>query len=133
MNFKRYIAATVALFFFIFLYEMVVHGFLLMGIYEETSTIWRPFKEMQGNMLMTMGFQLALSAWVAFAFTQIYPEGGINKGLCFGLFFGVFAGILTSMWYLWLPVPAILGLGWFGLGVGEGLGGGFLLRLIYRK
>jgi hypothetical protein len=133
MNVKRYLAATGALFIFIFFYEYLVHGVLLMGLYEKTPTVWRTFDEMKNNMPLAMIFQLALSAWIAFAFTQIFPEGGWKRGVLFGLFFGVFAGILMATWYLWLPVPAQLGAGWFAGGIGEWIGGGIILGLIYRK
>lgn len=130
MNFKRYLISTIALLVFIFLYELLMHGFILMGMYEATATTWRNFAEMENNMPLSLGFQTFLSAWVAYIFTQFYKKGGIKNGLRFGLFLGVFAGILTASWYLWLPVPGQLGLLWFITGVGEGLGGGFVLGLI---
>lgn len=133
MNIKRYIGATLALFVFIFLYEGLVHGYLLMGLYEETAKVWRDFNEMMTDMPLAMCFQFALSVWSAFAFTQIYSEGGVANGLRFGLFFGVYAGILTASWYLWLPVPTTLGWSWFFSGIGEGLGGGVILGSIYHK
>ena len=133
MNFRRYLLSAFALFAFIFLYELVVHGFVLMGMYEATADVWRDFAEMQANMPVAMCFQFALSAWTAFAFTQMYKEGGIKNGLVFGLFFGVFAGILTASWYLWLDVPAELGLSWLISGIGEGLGGGLVLGAIYHQ
>lgn len=133
MNFRRYLLSTFALFVFIFLYEMLIHGFVLMGIYEATATVWRDFAEMQARMPLAMCFQLALSAWAAFVFSQLYQEGGIKNGLLFGLFFGVFAGILSASWYLWLNVPATLGLSWFMSGIGEGIGGGLVLGSIYRR
>ena len=133
MNIPRFIAAAIALFVFIFLYEWLVHGYLLMGLYEQTASVWRNFAEMTANMPVAMCFQFALSVWTAFAFTQIYKEGGIIKGLLFGLFFGVFAGILTASWYLWLPVPAKLAWSWLASGIGEGLGGGLVLGSVYRR
>ena len=133
MNFQRYLLSTFALFAFIFFYELLVHGFVLLGMYEATTNIWRDFAEMEANMPLAMSFQFALSAWTAFAFSQLFSEGGIKNGLVFGLFFGTFAGILTASWYLWLNVPAILGLSWLISGIGEGLGGGLVLGAIYRK
>lgn len=132
MNFRKYLWSSFALFAFIFLYEMLVHGFILMGMYEATVNVWRDFAEMEASMPLAMCFQLALSAWTAFVFSQVYPEGGIKNGLIFGLFFGVFAGILTASWYLWLNVPVTLGISWLINGIGEGLGGGLVLGSIYR-
>lgn len=133
MNVKRYLAAVIGLFIFIFLYEFLVHGVLLMNMYQATSTVWRNLAEMQANMPLAMGFQLAFSAWTAFVFTQLYKDGGLKNGLLFGLYFGVFAGILTASWYLHLPVPAVLGWSWFASGIVEGLGAGAVLGLIYHE
>lgn len=132
MNFIRYFAATAALFVFIFLYESLVHGYLLMEIYQETPQVWRNFDEMTANIPLSMCFQLALSIWSVFAFTQIYRKGGVRNGLLFGLFFGVFSGILTASWFLWLPVSATLGWSWFLSGIAEGLGGGLVMGSIYK-
>jgi hypothetical protein len=133
MNIRRYLVSTLALFIFIFLYELLMHGFVLLSLYETTPNVWRDFAEMEAKMPLAMCFQLALSAWSAFVFAQLYKEGGIKNGLIFGLFFGVFAGILTASWYLWLPVSAELGLSWLISGIVEGLGGGLILGSIYRK
>lgn len=133
MNFRRYLLSTLALFAFIFMYEMLIHGFILLRMYEATANVWRNFAEMESNLPLAMCFQIMLSVWTAFVFSQVYPEGGIKNGLIFGLFFGGFAGILTSSWYLWLKVPAKLGISWLISGIVEGLGGGFILGLIYHK
>lgn len=132
MNVKRYIAASVALFVFIFLYELFVHGYLLMGFYQQTVHVWRSFEQMATEMPLAMGYQLALSTWTAFVFAQLFPSGGVENGIRFGLYFGVFAGILTASWYLWLPVPLALSWSWLASGVVEGLGGGLILGAIYR-
>lgn len=133
MKFLRYASSCLALFAFIFLYESLIHNYVLMSMYQATSEVWRDFAKMETMMPLALSYQLALSAWSAFIFSKIYPEGGIQKGLMFGLFFGVFAGILTSSWYLWLNVPAGLGLSWFFCGIGEGIGGGLVLGMIYRN
>lgn len=133
MNLQRYIGASLALFAFIFFYEWFVHGFLLMGFYEQTMTVWRDFAEMQANIPLSMLFQLIFAFWTAFIFSQLFREGGIKNGLLFGLYLGVFSGILTATWYLWLPVPAALGWSWLLNGIVEGLGGGLILGSIYHK
>jgi hypothetical protein len=133
MNIKRYVLATLAMFIFVFLYEWLVHGVILMSVYEETPKVWRDFSEMSSKMPLAMGLQFLFSAWCAFVFTQFYPNGGLNEGIRFGIYFGVFAGILTASWYLWLPIAAKLGWSWFISGVVEGIGSGCILGLIYRE
>lgn len=133
MNVKRYLLAALCLFVFIFLYEWFVHGYLLTGMYQETSRVWRSYAQMTANFPLAICFKVAFAAWIAFIFTQLYKKGGVSNGLYFGLYFGVFAGILTSSWYLHLPVPAALGWGWFFASVIEGLGSGLVVGWIYRK
>lgn len=133
MNIKRFVAAALSMFVFVFLYEWLVHGFLLSGFYEKTPHVWREYSVMEANMPYAMLFQLALSVWTAFVFSQIFPQGGVGKGLFFGLYFGVFAAILTATWVLWIAVPTQLGGCWFLSGLGLGLGSGCILGAIYHK
>lgn len=133
MNIKRFGLAALAVFVFVFLYEMFVNGFLLADFYGSTPQIWRKGVDIEANMRLHLLLQLVLSVWITFVFTQIYPEGGLSKGLLFGLFFGIFAAILTSSWYIWLPVVEKLGVSWFVSSLVEGLGCGFLLGAIYRR
>lgn len=133
MNFKRYAGATLALFAFMFFYEWFVNGYLLSSTYQQTPQVWRDMSEMSTNMPPYLGSLFVTAVWLTFVFTQIYPEGGISKGLLFGIFFGVFAGILTASWYFWLPVSTKLWWSWLASGVFEGLGGGVILGSLYRK
>lgn len=133
MNIQRYILATLALFLFSFLYEMAVHGFFLMKLYVQTPVLWRTVEEVTGYWPLGPGIQLVISAWLAFAFSQLYPKGGVKNGLLFGLFFGVFAGLIMGSFFLWMPISRELGLSWLLNGIGEGLGGGLILGSIYRK
>lgn len=133
MNFIRYLTATLCLFVFIFSYEMLIHDYILLNLYQTTQEVWRDFAEMEANLLLIICYQLVLSAWSVFIFCKLFREGGIRNGLRFGLCFGVLGGILTASWYLWLPVPVKLGLGWLLCGIGEGLGGGLVLGFIYNK
>jgi hypothetical protein len=133
MNFRKYLLATFAMFVFVFLYEMGVHGFLLSGQYEKTASVWRSMAEMEADMPYGMLFQLLFSAWTAYVFTQLFKNGGIENGLRYGLYFGVFAGLLTASWYLVLPIPAQLGASWFVSSLIEGLGSGLILGAIYKR
>lgn len=133
MNWKRFLLATLAIFVFMFFYEFLIHGVLLMRTYEETPTVWRTMSEMQANMPLTILSQLALSAWITYMFSQIYPDGGIINGVRFGLYLGVFAGILSGSWYLVLPVAAKLGWSWLAIWIAEGLGAGAILGSIYKR
>lgn len=133
MNTKRYIYATIALFIFIFFYEWLAHGFLLTNLYHHTPHVWRKMPEMTSMMPLYLLINLAISAWLTFVFTRFFRDGGVENGLRFGLYFGVFSGLITAMWYLWLPVVGTLGFSWLINGIVEGLGGGVVLGLVYRR
>lgn len=133
MNIGRFVGAALAVFAFIFFYEGILHGHFLMPFYDQTRVLWRDFSEMQSNMHIMVSFQLALAVWSTFVFTQVYPEGGIGRGILFGFFLAVFAAILNASWWQWLPVPNELGLGWFLGSLLEWLSAGFLMGLIYRR
>ena len=133
MNLGRFVGAALAVFAFIFFYEWLLHGHFLMPFYEQTRILWRDFSEMQANMPIMLAVQFALAVWCTFFFTQVYPEGGVGRGILFGLFISVFAAILNASWWQWLPVPNELGIGWFLGSLLEWLGAGFLMGLIYQK
>lgn len=133
MNFKRFLAATVALFVFFGLYEWLVHGYLLMPTYRETPRVWRTMEEMNANIPLSMLLQVCFTAWFTFVFTQLFPYGGLKNGIKYGLYFGVLMGLLSAAWYLYLPVSEKLGWAWFINGIVEGLLAGVILGLIYKK
>lgn len=133
MNVKRYLLAALALFVFMFFYEWLLHGLILKGMYHMTPKVWRHVEEMSGNMSKMIGFQIILSAWLTFIFTQVYKAGGASNGLRFGAYFGVFAGLLSASWYLWLPISAALAWSWFFGNIVQGLAGGWIIGSIYRK
>lgn len=133
MNVSKYLSSIIAVFIFVFIYELIIHGFLLNSTYRQTPQVWRTPEEMQANMPILMLFQLALSLVASFIFSQLFREGGTKNGLVFGLYFGIVMAILNSSWYLFLPVSTALGWGWFIASLIEGLGIGFILGSIYRN
>lgn len=132
MNMKRYLIATAVVFLFIFFFEWLVHGFIMMGLYTQTESVWREFGMMHTYMPVLILFKLALAAWFTYVYFQWYGNSGVKHGILFGIYFGVFAGLLMSSWYIWLPIPPQLGLGWFITGLVEWVGAGALLGYVYR-
>lgn len=133
MNVKRFIGAALVAFVFMFFYDWIVHGVLLRGLYHQTPQVWRGFADMASKIPLGIFFQLILSVWLAFVFTQLFKAGGVGRGLIFGLFFGVFAGILAASWYLWVPVAAALAWIWFASALVQSLIIGAIIGAIYRK
>ena len=131
MNIKRYVAATAILFVFIFAYESFVHGFLLIGIYNETPSIWRNYNQMIAYVPFNTVIMTLLSIWITFIFTRLFREGGWKNGLLFGLYFGVLSGIQAVGAYYYLPISVTLAAAWFIVYLVQSIIGGFLIGLIY--
>ncbi len=133
MNISKYLSSIIAVFIFVFIYELIIHGFLLNSLYRQTPQVWRTPEEMQANMPILMLFQLAIALVASFIFSQLFKEGGTKNGIIFGLYFGIIAALFNSSWYLFLPVSKTLGWGWFIASLVEGLGIGLILGSIYRN
>jgi hypothetical protein len=135
MNAKRWALASLAVFLVLAVLEGVIHGVLLSGLYQQTSSVWRPQSEIQRNMLlMYLGYLI-----FAPVFVLIYSKGyEPNKdGLMQGVRFGLIAGLLLSAsqtlgWYAVLPIPAILAVWWFVAGMVEAVAAGVAVGLLYR-
>ncbi len=136
MNVKKFILSAVAAFVVIFILDILVHGRLLMSFYEQTAAVWRPKPEANQLMWLMTVTQLLF----AFALTWFYTRGyepeksGLGQGIRFGFFVGV---VLVAsqgfIWYVVLPVPFILNLGWLASSFANALAAGAVIGLIYRK
>lgn len=133
MNIKRFSAATVVLFGFIFAYESLVHGKLLVSIYSQTPAIWRSYDQMIAYVPFNLVIMALISLWVTFIFTRFYKEGGWKNGLTFGFYIGILSGIQAAGAYYYLPISATLAVLWFVVNWIENIIGGLLIGLIYRR
>ncbi len=135
MNVKQWFLAGVAAFAAVFVLDFIVHGNLLIGLYNETASVWRPQEAARKLMpLMTLG-QFLFALALAWFYTKGYEPGksGVGQGLRFGLYAGIFLVAEKSfVWYVVLPVPFILNLAWLGSAFVDCLAAGLLVGLIYR-
>jgi hypothetical protein len=136
MNTKRWFLAGLAAFVTVFVLDMIVHGKLLMGLYEQTAAVWRPQAEY--NQLMWLMF--VTEAMFAFALAWFYTLGyepgkaALRQGIRFGFYVGVVLVAAQGFtWYVVLPVPFILNLGWLASVMVSCLASGTVIGLIYRK
>ncbi len=133
MNIKRYLTTVIALFIFIFAYETLIHGLLLLSLYSQTPNIWRPFAQMQTYVPFNVGIMLFLALWITFIFTRFFPTGGLKNGIRFGFYIGMLSGIQAAGAYYYLPISSSLAVAWFIFGVIESVLGGALIGFIYRQ
>jgi ABC-type transport system involved in cytochrome c biogenesis permease subunit len=133
MNVKRYVAASVATFVFIFVFEFLWHGQLLGGLYQATQSLWRPQTEMGTYFPLIPLYQALLALVIVFLFTRHYEGKGIGEGIRFGFYIGILLGIVAASMYVFMPIPGILALGWFAGSFIVGLGSGVIASLVYRR
>lgn len=130
---KRFLLTVSVGFIFIYAFDFVVHGILLMDIYKQTPDLWRGQDDMMAHMLYMNGMQAALAFITAFIFTRNYEAKGIAEGLRFGLMLGLLMGIMPAMSYAWMPISGLLAFAWFLTGIAQGIGLGVIYALLYRK
>lgn len=136
---KYCILSTAVLFAFLWGYDFIVHGHLLMDQYMATKNLWRPMAAMEE----LGGWCLAGTAAMAFVFSTIYNcwsskcdgEGcTIAKSATFGLWIGLLIGIIQAKAYIWLPIPGKLAVLWLVVETAKwGLAGIVLAKLASLK
>jgi hypothetical protein len=140
---KRTIIAVVAVALFTWAFDFLVHGNLLMPIYESTKEMWRPMEEMEALWPLCILYHFVMAGLVATAYgccraksiacdaTAGAASCHSKKGICFGVWVGLLLGIPQLMTYVWMPIPLELSLAW---GAGELVKwtiSGFLLSKIH--
>lgn len=135
MNTKRWIFASLGAFITVFILDMIIHGSLLMGLYTQTESVWRPQGEAEGMYwMMTVGQLL-----FGFVFALFYAKGyeaekpGLGQGLRFGLYTGLlFVSANSFVWYVVLPIPSVLNAAWLASYFVTCLAMGAVTGLIYK-
>ena len=115
MNVKRFVIASIAVFFAFQIVDAIVHVGILGKTYESME-IWRP------DMISKIWIMYLGSLILAFLFTYIFIKGYENKGLAegvrYGLTIGLFANIPYAFYsYALYPLPFSLCLQWFIYGM----------------
>ena|SRR5438552_458793 len=135
MNTKRWLWASAAVFVFLFVWDFIVHGVLLVNLYQQSASVWRPQAEMQ---------RLAWTFWIGYLvfapfFVLIYAKGyergkpAAGQGLRFGLYVGAMLSVMHSYnWYVILPIPYALASWWFVSTLLQYILAGLITGLIYR-
>ena len=136
MNVKRWVLASLAAFGITFVLDFIAHGRLLMGLYEQTATVWRPHVESHQMMwLMTLG-QLLFGLVFAWMYTKGYESAkpGLGQGLRYGLAIGLLVAIpYMTVWYVVLPIPFALAMRWVASMLANCLCASAAVGVIYRR
>lgn len=136
MNVKRWLFASIAALVVIAVFEYTINNILLMGIYEQTASVWRPMTEIQPRMWLFWVVYLIFAPVFSFIYAKGYEpaKSGPGQGLRFGFYIGLLLAPVTSLgWYAVLPIPALLAAYWFAGTFAECLAAGIAVGLVYRS
>ena len=133
---KRSIVAIMAAFAAIFVLDFIAHGRLLIGLYAQTASVWRPEAQAHEKMWLMMLGQLLFAVLFVWIYSKGYEQHrpGLGQGLRYGLLIGLLTSIsYITVWYVVLPVPLALALGWFASMMADCLLAGAAVGLLYLR
>lgn len=130
MDMKRFVMAGIAAFVFIFLYDFLVHGFLLTDIYQQTASLWRP--EEEANMGIMLLSQFLFGFAIAFFYPIVGPDTDCKKAIPFGVGLGLVMAMPQIGSYAYLPIPMKLSLFWALATFVQALGSAVIVSKIYN-
>jgi hypothetical protein len=130
VNMKRFVIAGLAAFVFIFIYDMIVHGVLLKGIYEQTADLWRTDEEFSMGMMLVG--QLLLGLAIAFFYPIVGPDTECKKAIPFGVGLGLVLAALQLGAYAYMPIPLTLSLSWALAMFLEAIGCAWIVSRVYK-
>ncbi len=130
MNTKRFVIASIVIFFAFEIIDAIIHMGILGKVYEGMD-IWRT------DMMSKMWIMHLGSLSLAFLFTYIFIKGYENKGIAEGVRFGIIIGFFTNIPYAFYsyamyPFPFSLCMQWFIYGMIEIVICGMIVAAIYK-
>ena len=130
MNVQRFAMTVVGAFVFIFAFEFLWHGFLMKGMYDATSSIWRPEEEAKMHYIFASQFLFAVV--LSYIYTMIGKHIACKRGIAFGFFAGLLLAMPQLGTYCYLPIPLTISLMWMLAEFLKCLGAGMTIAAIYK-
>jgi len=130
MNTKRFLLASLVAFIFTAIYEMVVHGSLLKGIYSTTPDLWRA--DADTEVVFMMGAYLVMSLLLVYLFSQKMHVRNIKGGAVAGLWVGLPLAVAGAASYAWMPISLTLAVCWLVATLIKVVVIGAITGMIYR-
>ena len=131
MNTKRFAMACVGGFVFVFVFEMLWHGFLMKGMYDATIHVWRP--EGEHDMKFMFLSQFLFVAAMAFFYTKVGKALPCKRGIAFGFCTGLILAAPDLGSFCYLPIPITISLMWMLASLLKCLGTGMAIAAIYKE
>lgn len=133
INKKRFVLATIAVFVFIVLTNIVIHHFIMGSIYDATATLWRPKPEMGDYRVWLFLGQLIVAKFFTLIFIKGYEGKGWIEGVRFGLWMGLFCIGGNLIAYATQPMTCEIICMWSALGTLQFMGAGVVAALVYKR
>ncbi len=118
-------------FVFVFLFEFVIHGFLMKGMYEATTSVWRP--QAESNMAVMMLSQFLFALAVAFFYPIVGSDKECKKAIPFGFGLGLVMAMPQIASYSYLPIPISISLAWAVASFVKAFGSTFIVAKVFNK
>jgi len=133
MNTKRVFVAGLVVFVYTFLYELVMHSFVLGSMYAKNEHLLRQQDQSSINyvLLMLLGF-----LFLSFGFSYIFAKGHEGKGYLEGVRFGLLIGLTFAVSkalvdYSVFPIPGSWVAPWIIGYLIQWIGAGLIVAGIY--
>ena len=131
MNYKRFFLTVLVAFIFVFLFEFLIHGFLLQDTYMQYAHLWRAGGEEQMEVMFLSQFLFSLFA--VFLYTCNHEGKGVTEGLRFGLYLGLIMASVSLSSYAYMPISFDIALLWMITSIIECLGIGSIASVLYKN
>lgn len=131
MNLKRFALSSTAAFIFVFLYEMLIHSFLMKGLYNNTSSVWRPDIANYAHYMLLS--QVLFGLLMTLFWVKVGSLSSCKTGLQFGLLTGALLSVPMVAAHSYLPLPITISALWVPVSFGKCLGASLLIARIYKN
>lgn len=128
---KKMFLAGLGAFIFVFIFEFLVHGFLMRGMYEATASVWRPEEESSMPIMLLSQFLFAMA--VAFFYPIVGPDKNCKKAIPFGFGLGLAMAMPQLATYSYLPIPMTVSIGWVFASFFKALGAAYIIGKIFNR
>jgi hypothetical protein len=120
INWKKFVISSIAVFVGLFVTDYLIHGQLMMDLYQKHANLFRDMKSMESLYNYMIAGQILISLAFVFLYTQGYSGGKTSLGE--GLRYGFYVSLLTCVahsvaMYAWALYPMELLQAWAATGV----------------
>ena len=134
---KACIVSTLIVFVFMMAYGWLIHGHLLMALYNETPALWRTQAEMESffpwcflpNVLLSIFYTCTYSCWKKKLILTPDPKFALG----YGVFIGITTGLMQAYSYYYMPISLNLALAWFLAYFAQGVLIGVILGCTFKQ